>query len=113
MKHFLAICAVLLSSCSGGNGPVAEEQIRRYQDTIETDCRRSSEADPRVLSSTAAPYCACVISAYRSGLSASDWQAAYRHGAAGNRQEELKIFEPHRPRLESCAQQFLKPSLAR
>jgi hypothetical protein len=102
----------LLASCASPPSAL-DTEIQQYQDRAEADCRRKGEADPRVLPAAAQPYCSCVVGAWRSHVTLSEWQAALRLERTGNKEAEWRIFEPHRVHIHSCAQRWLKPALVR
>jgi hypothetical protein len=112
MPRPAVLLLALLASCAS-TPPALDQEIQQYQDRVEADCRRKGEADPRVLPAAAQPYCSCVVAAWRSHVTISEWQAALRLERTGDKEVEGKIFESHRVHIHSCAQRWLKPALTR
>lgn len=107
-RCFLACSLLLLTACGGKPEPVTADQVKSYQVTMETACRSKAEADTRVDKALAAPFCACVMAAYRKEVQPAEWEAAYRAAATGRSAEELKVFQPYESRMQACADQVLK-----
>ena len=101
---------LLLAACGREPDGVTDAQVGTYQANMEAACRKKVDADSRVQAGAAAPYCACVMSAYRKDVTPAEWRDAHGYAAAGRNADELKVFEKHQKHLEACAQQVLKPA---
>ena len=105
----LVLGVMLLGACGREQEAASGTQVAAYQATMEAACRRKVDADSRVQAGASAPYCACVMAAYRKDVTPAEWKTATEYAAAGRSSDELKVFERHQAHLETCAQQVLKP----
>lgn len=110
VSRCIVLGSLLLAACGGKPEPITADQVKAYQANMETACRRKAESDPRVDKAAAAPFCACVMAAYRKDVQPAEWETAVRAAASGRSAEELKVFQPYESRMEACANQVLKPA---